>query len=363
LLFSRVMPSTVPFRVSAALALFALTFAGCFRSSSTGDDGGDVRSCDCCGTRVTIPADESCRAGACDPYCGVPDLGVPDGGGGTHVCSCCGTDVEVPADRPCELGVCDPYCLHLDCEDRPLDALCDYSHVVAGSPQELPVLFGDPSGEGCFCPELVQCDARVVEEGVLELSTQICTEPGFFCEACNPFVEGTCSLPPLTEGTWKVTMDGVDAFELAVASADVLPEWGRSCDTPANAATDGCGTLWPPRDARADSVCHPAAAYALDRVPIEVTHDCPPCNAPAGPCEVDIFDDVIRVRTTTLEPACDIACPPACFERTDTCLTPELPEGTWRVQVAGLEGYESVIDVGDGTGGGSVTCGPPTVGG
>ena len=68
----------------------------------------------------------------------------------------------------------------------------------------------------------------------------------------------------------------------------------------------------------------------MDRVPIDITHDCPPCYAAAGPCEVDIFDDVIRVRPTTLDAACDITCPPVCNERVDTCLTPQLPEGTWR---------------------------------
>lgn len=348
----------------AIFASLALTLAasGCFRSSSTGGDD-DPRSCECCGTRVEVAEGESCLSGVCDPYCLFrPDGGAPDGGA-THVCSCCGTDVEVPADQPCELGVCDPYCLGLDCEERALDAICGYSHVVAGSRQELPVLFGSPSGGDCFCPELLQCEATIVEDGVLELSTQICTEPGFFCEACMPFVEGSCSLPPLTEGTWKVTMDGVDAFELGVSSPDVLPEWGRSCDTPAATADEGCGVVWPPRAANADSVCHPASAYAMDRVPIEVTHDCPPCYAAAGPCEIDIFDDVIRVRPTTLDAACDITCPPVCNERVDTCLTPQLPEGTWRVQVAGLDGYESTIEVGELTGGPTVTCGPVTPGG
>ncbi len=324
-----------------AIFVLALTLGltGCFRSSSSSDDSGDADG----GTRWSPD--------------GAPDFGA------THVCSCCGTDVTVPADQPCELGVCDPHCLGLDCEDRPLDALCDYSHVTAGVRQDLPVLFGAPSGDECFCPELLQCEATIVEDGVLELRTQICREPGFACEACMPFVEGRCSLPPLTEGTWRVTMDGASAFELAVASPDVLPEWGRSCDTPANAATDGCGTLWPPRDARPGSVCHQGDAYTNERVAIEVTHDCPPCNAPAGPCEVTIFDDVIRVETSTLDPACDIACPPACFPRTDTCLTPALPEGLWRVQVAGLEGYESQIQVGAIDEPAGFICGPGTSGG
>ena len=123
---------------------------------------------------------------------------------------------------------------------------------------------------------------------------------------------------------------------------------------------DGGGThicSWPA------TVCHAQAAYARERVPIEVTHDGPPCEGAAGPCEVDIFDDVIRVRTTTLEPDCDITCPPVCIERTDTCLTPELPEGSWRVIVDGIEDYESTIVVGDIGPLPGVTCGRTMAGG
>lgn len=357
------MPFSVPMRVTTgALALAALTFlVGCFRSST-----GDAGSCECCGTTVEVGPGESCTDGVCDPFCRGVDLGPgPDGGpdgGATHICHCCGTDVEVPIEERCELGVCDTYCRY-DCERRPVDALCDHSHIPAGERVELPVLFGDPSGDDCYCGELVECEARVVAPGELELSTAVCEEPGFFCEACNPFIEGTCSLPPLEAGTWKVSVEGADAFELSVTPPDVLPEWGLSCDTRADARDDGCGTLWPPGDARPDMVCHALEAYAGSRVPIEVTHGCPPCNAPAGPCEVDVFDDVIRVHTSTLEPACDIACPPFCEPRTDTCLTPALPEGIWRVQVAGLEGYESALHVGDGIGRPGVSCGPAVPGG
>ncbi len=359
------MPSVVPFRVTvAALGVLALTvLAGCFRSKMTGD----TRSCECCGTSVEIGADESCFAGVCDPYCGRVDLGPmtdagPDGGP-THICSCCGTDVEVPLTERCELGVCDPWCLTRECTERAVDALCDYSHVTAGLAQDMPILFGDLSGEDCYCGETVSCWAEIVGDGVLELNAEVCQEPGFTCEACNPFIEGRCRLPELTEGVWTVRNDGVEAFQLNAISPDVLPEWGRSCDGRANPSDDGCGTLWPPSEARPDQVCHVQAAYVGERVPLEVTHACPTCNAAAGPCEVDIFDDVIRVRTSTLEPSCDITCPPFCEERTDTCLTPPLPEGTWRVQVRGLDDYESTIVVGAVGPPPGVICGPTAPGG
>lgn len=357
------MPFVVPFRVTVlALALVALTLlAGCFRSKT-----GDTRSCDCCGTTVEVGLDESCFEGACDPFCGRVDLGpMTDAGpdsGATHICSCCGTDVEVPVTERCELGVCDPWCLTGECTDQAVDALCGYSHITAGVAQEIPVLFGDLAGDDCYCGETVSCWAEVLAGGVVDFHTEVCRDPGFDCEACNPFIEGTCSLPALTEGTWTVRNDGVDAFQLDVISPDVLPEWGPTCQSRAHSTADGCGTLWPPSAARPDMLCHAQSATIGERIALEITHGCPPCNAPAGPCEVEITHDVILVKTSTLDPACDIACPPFCEERTDTCLTPPLPEGAWQVRVDGLDDYESTLVVG-ATGSPGVICGPVTPGG
>ena len=330
------------FRFSRFAALAAVGLAlGCFRSSGVGDD--DVPDA---GARLDGRVADD--AGS-----------LADGGGATDICHCCGVDVEVPRGTECALGVCDPYCLVGECRGRPLDALCDYGFVPAGESTHIPVLFGDPSGESCFCTESLRCEARIVEEGTLELRTEICTDPlGGDCGECAPFVEGSCALPPLTEGSWRVTNGGQDAFELTVAPAGVAPEWGLSCRT--SAGTDeSCGTLWPPRPEPVQQVCQPSEARPGDRVAIEVTHPCPGCNAPAGPCAVDVFDDVIRVRTSTLDPACDIACPPVCVERVDTCLTPALPAGVWRVRVDGLAGYESTVRVGPGAGDSGQDCGPP----
>lgn len=284
-------------------------------------------------------------AGCFDTHGGTPaplvDGGSVDGGSGGGTCDCCGTPVGIGPGETCLSGVCDPYCgiVHPDagpgpsCAAEPasIDLAC-FSHVTAGRPFELPVLIGGE--DGCFCGEEVTCAARVESEGVLVLETGLC--PGLaICEACNPFVAGTCALPPLDAGTWRVRVNGTDAWELEVTSPDVLPERGAQC---VRRADDGgaCGNAFPPSEYAPSRACHPSGAYVGERVPIRVVDPCGGCATVAGPCEVSVFDDVIRVHAERVSIGCDVDCPAICTEREDVCWTPPLEAGTWTVVFDGL---------------------------
>ncbi len=323
------MRFSVPGRAIPAVVLVLL--AGCFRSSGLDDEP---------------PADMGPRL-VDMPF--APDLPIdsgPDLGASPETCNCCGHVVPRTDTAGCGGGICDPWCLHpFECRERPLDALCDYSHVTAGQPTALPVLFG---GDGeCFCAEQIHCTPTVLAGGAIELTTQICADPGIDCDACEPFVEGVCNLPPLTEGAWQVFVNGEPGFMIGVESPDVFPEIGSVCISAAGETGSCDSPIWPPRTEEPASVCHPSGADAGTRVAIDVTLGCPSCTSFAGPCNVNVFDDVIHVAPTTMDTVCELDCPPVCTERVDTCLTPELPAGTWRVQVAGLD-YEGSLVVGGG---------------
>jgi len=228
------------------------------------------------------------------------------------------------------------------CSPRDVTLTC-FSHVTAGTRQTVQVAIG---GEGeCHCGEEIACDARIGSEPrTLELSTSFCVG-GALCDGCFPFVEGTCELPALEEGTWRVSVNGAYAYDLDVAGADILPERGRTCIR-GSARDDDCGGVIPdPIEDRHGMVCHPDAARPGERVPVHVTDGCGGCGMLAGPCRVDVFDDVVRVRPSTVSSMCDYDCPAVCTPREDVCWTPPLEPGTWRVLVDGIDGYESRVEV------------------
>jgi hypothetical protein len=93
-------------------------------------------------------------------------------------------------------------------------------------------------------------------------------------------------------------------------------------------------------------VCHPEHAYPGTRVPIDVTDGCGGCGALAGPCEVQLLDDTLHVRPSTVWSGCDVDCPAICVPREDRCWAPPLEAGSYRIVVEGLDGYESRLNVG-----------------
>jgi hypothetical protein len=222
--------------------------------------------------------------------------------------------------------------------------LCGVDTLTAGSARDIEVLIG---GEGrCYCGETIECVARRGSApNTLLIDAGLCAE-GPLCDACFPYITGSCTLPPLEAGSWHVEINGEPAFDVDVLERGIVPEWGAMCVRPAQVGEPSCGVSWPPVAGRHDQVCHPQAVYIDSRVEIEVTNTCGTCET-GGPCFVEIFDDVIRVRPSTLYPACDIACPAVCIERTDVCVTPPLPEGTWRVEVEGIGGGSTIVSTGD----------------
>ena len=270
---------------------------------------------------------------------------------GEQICNCCGSEVRWPRDRDCGNGACDGHCFPIldagpgdagpprfDClspEARALDVICPHA-VRAGAETTIPVAFGG-SGE-CFCNQRLHCLVQRAEEPFeLELRASMCSD-GPICGACFPYLEATCTLPPLEEGLWTVRDQGETAFVLRVVPEDVMPEWGLACISPRAPDALGCGVAWPPIDpVLANRVCHPGGAGVDQRVALTVTDTCGSCGTMPGPCNVEVFDDVLRVRPTRVESQCDIACPDICMPVEHTCVSPPLPAGDWRVFLQDVE--------------------------
>jgi hypothetical protein len=212
---------------------------------------------------------------------------------------------------------------------------------MADMPQTLEVLIG--GADECYCGEAIDCVARPGDEPfTLAIDAGLCSD-GALCDGCFPYVEGTCALPPLEPGTWRVDVNGHPGLELQVLEPGILPERGAECISPAIVDDPSCSIIWPPATNLHDQVCHPQAVFTGSRAEIEVTTNCGSCGESAGPCEVEMFDDVIRVRPSTAYSGCDVDCPAICMPRTDVCTTPPLPEGTWRVLVEGTVDFETTI--------------------
>lgn len=303
------------------------TLVGCFGSHGSSDDAGipDART----GTDSSLHDAGLIDApgpDACDCFCGAVRYECDPGGG----CTC---PDECPLRRVARA-----------------DLLCDFSHVTANVPTTISVAL-----QGCYCDGFVECSASIAGDHVLALTTNDCTDPDVDCDGCNPFLEGTCDLPPLEEGLWRIDVNGLPSFELQVIPEDVLPERGSTCIR-RGAEDESCGVGWPPGPLEPRLSCHPTHALPGRRVPITVSDPCGGCGTHAGPCKVDVFDDVIRVQPSTLYSLCDVDCPGVCVPRDDVCWTPRLEEGTWRVFIEGLD-YESTIEVAPAPSTGEI-CGP-----
>jgi hypothetical protein len=226
------------------------------------------------------------------------------------------------------------------CFLQPLDVACPTAPIgVVGHTIE--VAFG---GEGeCFCGETVGCvaslrhDSRGALEGI-DLNTYLCVG-GALCDACFPFVEGTCELPPLPEGDHTVWIDGERAFEVATLAAPHEPPPPR-CLAVGDLAPHECSTpRWPPVDVPSLGVaCHMNTILPEQRLTIDVREDCASCYERAGPCEVVVNDDTLFVHPTKVVPdvICDDGlCPEVCMPLEHTCVTPRLAEGDYQVVVDG----------------------------
>lgn len=309
----RVLRQGMLTRTGLACALFAL-LAGCYASHPAGV------LCDCCGFTFTLPEGVECTRLSCAPICAA----LGDGG----------VDAGPRRDAPI-----DP-----SCGPRPLDLLC-LDHIPAGRPTSVSITLGLDEGE-CFCEQALTCEARIIGDRTLALSTALCPETPI-CRACEGPPVGTCDLPAMEAGTWRVEVNGEEAMDLVVT--DAFPERADVCIR--RAVVDSCGATWMPSRFEVGRACHPSAVGAGQRATIRVFDACGGCTQ-RGPCEVTVFENTIRVHSTRLPNSCDIACPPSCEPDEHVCITPPLAPGRYDVAIEGLPaGSSTVIEVAPGASG------------
>jgi hypothetical protein len=216
------------------------------------------------------------------------------------------------------------------CGRRALDVAC-FDTVSAGMPTAIEILAMEG---GCFCTHELRCTARIESAGRLELETHLCPEDAY-CPACRSAVVGTCELPALSEGTWRVAVNGEDAFDLEVVGPDSPSGAGRRCVRRAQA--DECEARWPPTDFEIEDVCYqPVAVDEGTRVQIRVRDRCGGGCWIRGPCHVEVVGDEVRVRASRLGDSCGTGCPPVCGLDEHVCVSPPLAAGEYRVRVEGL---------------------------
>jgi hypothetical protein len=152
---------------------------------------------------------------------------------------------------------------------------------------------------------------------------------------------------PLVPITWRVSLNGTEAFDLDVPSPEGIPPYTDVCFTVPDA--DPCGTVLDPTPFEVGRVCHADSANTGTRVPIRVYEACGGCD-PLGPCQVSLSDtNVLVVRATRNPTSCDVVCPPVCIAHEHVCYTPALDPGSYRVVVEGLPTDESTyLEVSDG---------------
>lgn len=251
---------------------------------------------------------------------------------------------DAPAPRPDAPGLPDAPGA---CPLAPFDAFCTRTGnaaVPVGIAHDLEVFLG--SIDGCYCGEEIDCTGTLAADGTLELTSGVCTDR--VCDACFPRAVGTCHLPPLSEGTYRVRVNGSPAFELTASSVTPFVP----VDTCVTVPDGGCAPIWPPVPMAVDSACVETGRAGTGSplpIPVEVVSGCASCGASAGPCVTNqVSPSEFEVVPQELTTGCDIACPAICMEARHTCWLPALVAGTYTVRVRGID-LPMTIHVGDPT--------------
>jgi hypothetical protein len=229
------------------------------------------------------------------------------------------------------------------CSPRRADVTCGTAPHPSGIPFDLPVAIG---GDGeCYCGETVDCAVSVRpgptgEPVELDLNTNICVG-GALCDACFPYIEGSCRVPALPEGSYPVWMNGERAFDLEVEGADFIGQ--EQCTRVAAPDPLGCGPVsWPPQGFEPGEICHPESVFTGSRATITVVDTCASCGQQPGPCTVTVdesgFAPVLQVQTSRTYTACDVDCPAICMRMEHECVVPDTlaPETYHQVLVNGV---------------------------
>ncbi len=203
--------------------------------------------------------------------------------------------------------------------------------VAPGVPFELPLTY-----DQCGCCIETACAVEADDATrTLRLGTTLCPDP-CDCDTCVvPTV--TCSVPGLRRGSWRVIANGSDAFTLRVGGA-VEPAAAGACATFADENDCEPGERLDLHEVRPETVCAEPHAF-LPLHHLRLSWSCPDCREINGPCvvryEERFTDDLppggeLHLAPPTAHTAdCRADCPPACFERMEECITPDLLPGNF----------------------------------
>ncbi len=248
-----------------------------------------------------------------------------------------------------------------DCGPHPASVTCGTAPHPSGIPFDLPISIG---GEGeCYCGETIYCGVSVRpgptgEPVEIDLNTELC-HGGALCDACFPYIEGSCAMPALPGGNYPVWLNGERAFDLRVEDGDFIGE--EQCTRVAAPDPLDCGPVsWPAQRIEAGEICHQEDVFIGTRSTITVVDTCASCGQQPGPCTVTIDETgvapVLRVDASRTYTACDVDCPSICMRMEQECVVPDTlaPETAYQVIVNGMS-FGTTITAST-FGGGDETC-------
>ena len=230
------------------------------------------------------------------------------------------------------------------CSAEPFDFACDY-FFPAETAFELPIFWG-VLDYGCYCGETIGCAVNEQSDGSLDLQPSLC--PGE-CDACFPSAEGSCSIPPLSEGEHEVRVEGATGFTITTHDPELSVLPAPRCHTlTAYDDFSGCGSV--ERTMNTTSLCGPSTIAAGTQIALELTNGCTSCDVSAGGCEVVVRDDVIELTPALQTSSCPGDCPAVCFEETVACVLPPLDAGEYTLHLT-AEDFDlpQTISVGEST--------------
>jgi len=219
--------------------------------------------------------------------------------------------------------------------------------IPPGTARPLPVWH-----DGCFCEDALTCETSVTATTV-DVTTLVCTPPAE-CDGCVPTIQTTCTLPPLSVGSYTIRIDGVDVADVRVARPDpgmfARPVCYDAPDPGSDAALV-CRARVPLSGV--SRVCRPDVSDVGSQPTIRVFEACGGCFDRSGGCEVALEPGRVVVEARRL--ACD--CPPCggcgteCNEIEIACHPPPLAEGDYELVVDGVSTGETlrVRDIVPGT--------------
>lgn len=188
--------------------------------------------------------------------------------------------------------------------------------------------------DGCFCDGAIYCSAFIAEPGVLALETTQCPDAAD-CDTCVESLVTSCAIPPLTDGTWHVLVNGELGFDLEARRGDPGLVARRVCHDVAPPTEGSFICPWPGDfSASSTETCHPSESRPGRPVPIRVADTCGGCFDVEGTCQVavSLHDIVVTPRTRSCDcPVCG-ACAEVCGRTEVTCHTPPLEPGSYTVR-------------------------------